>query len=213
MDKYHKIQTIYLRDPETNYKTLLEGQWARPEFEYLKDNEWHFTEKVDGTNIRAAWDCVANHVNFKGKTDKAQIPPFLLDKLGQTFTVERFSSLYPDTSMCLYGEGYGARIQKGGGNYIPDGVDFILFDVRVGDIWLRRGDVEDIAHGLGIKVVPAVGRGSLIDAVEMVRQGFKSKVAQADVLAEGLVMRPATELMDRRGHRIITKIKHKDFGG
>ena len=34
---------------------------------------------------------------------------------------------------------------------------------------------------------------------------------QANVWAEGLVMRPAIELLDKRGRRIITKIKHKDF--
>jgi len=26
--KYHKIQTVWLRDPDTNYKTLLEGHWV-----------------------------------------------------------------------------------------------------------------------------------------------------------------------------------------
>lgn len=26
------------------------------EFDYLKDNTWIFTEKVDGTNIRIMWD-------------------------------------------------------------------------------------------------------------------------------------------------------------
>ena len=48
MIKYPKIQTVYLRDPETKYRTLLEGQFALPEFEYLANNEWIFTEKIDG---------------------------------------------------------------------------------------------------------------------------------------------------------------------
>ena len=53
--EYHKIQTVFLRDPETKYRTLLEGQFALPEFEYLADNKWVFTEKVDGTNVRIIW--------------------------------------------------------------------------------------------------------------------------------------------------------------
>ena len=39
--------------------------------------------------------------------------------------------VFPDGAAVLYGEGYGAKIQKGGGNYRAD-QDFVLFDVRVG---------------------------------------------------------------------------------
>ena len=48
MKEYHKIQTVFMRDLENRYKTLLEGQFSLPEFEYLANNEWAFTEKVDG---------------------------------------------------------------------------------------------------------------------------------------------------------------------
>jgi hypothetical protein len=37
MAAYHNIQTMYRRDPENHYATLLEGQFARPEFTYLKN--------------------------------------------------------------------------------------------------------------------------------------------------------------------------------
>jgi len=50
MNKYHKISTVFKRDPENNFKTLLFGEFATPELEYLQDNMWVFTEKVDGTN-------------------------------------------------------------------------------------------------------------------------------------------------------------------
>lgn len=210
MNKYPKIQTVYLRDPENKYKTLLEGQFARPEFEYLAGNEWAFTEKIDGTNVRIIWDCEpVCHVTFGGRTDKAQLPMFLFAKLQELFPAEKFAELYPETPMTLYGEGYGARIQKGGGNYIPDGVSFILFDVLVGEAWLESHNVEDIAGRLSINIVPALGAGTLLDAVEIVREGFTSVIGAQ--MAEGLVMRPAVELLTRRGQRIIAKIKHKDF--
>jgi len=206
MEKYPKIQTVYLRDPETKYKILLTGQWALPEFEYLANNEWSWSEKIDGTNIRVDWD---GNVRFGGRTENSQTPTFLIEKLLGLFPTDRFVTIYPDTSMTLYGEGYGARIQKGGGNYIPDDVNFILFDVMVGGVWLKREDVEDIAGHLDIDVVPIVGTGTLPDAVKMVQEGFQSRVGTQ--IAEGLVMRPAVELCNRMGHRIITKIKHKDF--
>lgn len=210
MKEYHKIQTVYKRDPENKFKTLLIGEFAKPEFEYLANNEWIWTEKIDGTNIRVIYD--GNSVVFNGKTDNAQIPSKLYLKLTELFNVEKMASVF-DCPVCLYGEGYGAGIQKGG-IYIPDGCNFILFDVFV-DIWLKRPDVCDIANKLNIPVVPIIGSGSLYDAIKMVESGFASEVAPQQLTgratAEGLVMRPMVEMSNRRGERIITKIKHKDF--
>lgn len=52
MNEYHKIQTVFLRDPETKYKTLLEGQYAKPEFEYLKDCEWAFYNQTENQGFQ-----------------------------------------------------------------------------------------------------------------------------------------------------------------
>ena len=209
MEQYHKIKTVFLRDPATKFRTLLDNQWARPEFEWLAENEWVWTEKIDGTNIRVMWD--GQRVRYGGKTDRAQIPASLVEWLMASLSEEQWGMSYAEEPMCLYGEGYGAKIQKGGGNYIPDGVSFVLFDVRVGDVWLERESVEDIAGVLGLDVVPVLDIGPLRAGVNMVRDGFAS--AFGTTQAEGLVMRPALELLDRRGRRIITKVKHKDFKG
>lgn len=207
MNEYHKIQTVFLRDPATNHKTLLQGNWALPEFEYLSDNEWTFTEKVDGTNIRIMFD--GNTITFGGKPDSAQIPKFLLTILeGKFLPLEaQFREAFPN-GVCLYGEGYGAKIQKGGENYC--GLqDFVLFDVKIGEWWLQRHGVSDIGIAFGIDVVPIIGVGTLHDMVVMVRDGFTSQ--WGDFIAEGIVARPALELKSRNGSRIITKLKYKDF--
>ncbi|MDY0094420.1 MAG: RNA ligase family protein [Candidatus Vecturithrix sp.] len=206
MAVYHKIQTVFLRDPATHYATVLEGQYATPEFEYLKQNIWMFTEKVDGTNIRVQWN--RESVEFAGKTDRADIPTCLREKLQEMFAPEVFLP-WEAPALTLYGEGYGARIQKGGGTDIPDGRSFILFDVMIDGLWLERQNVEDIAHQLGIQVVPLIGQGTLCEAVELVKRGYPSQLRCTP--PEGLVMRPEVELRDRRGERIITKIKMKDF--
>ena len=97
-----------------------------PEFEVLKDISWIWTEKIDGTNIRILWD--GHDIRFGGKTDDAQIPTFLLNVLQTKFTAERMKEVFTDaTEVCLYGEGYGVKIQKGS-HYLPDRTDFILFD-------------------------------------------------------------------------------------
>ncbi len=211
MKQYQKIQTVFLRDPETKHKTLLEGVWAKPEFELLKNIDWTCTEKIDGTNIRIMWD--GKQVEFGGKTDRAQIPATLLAVLKETFTNEKMAACFADADqVCLYGEGYGAKIQKGGGNYLPDRTDFILFDVKVGEFWLGREANEDIASKLAIKVVPVMGVMKLEEAVEMVKVGFKSTISDnKEHIAEGLIMKPVTELFNRKGQRVISKIKYKDF--
>jgi hypothetical protein len=208
MSEYHKIQTLFKRDMDSPRKPLIEGAWTCPEFEYLADNVWTFTEKVDGTNIRVMVES-SGAVSFGGRTDAAQIPAQLIARLNSLFIplgpvlAETFKE-----GAVLYGEGYGAKIQKGGGNYRAD-QDFVLFDVRVGNWWLQRPDVEGVAATLGLDVVPVIGSGTLHDAVAWAKRGIKS--TWGDFEAEGIVARPRVELQTRGGRRVITKIKCRDF--
>lgn len=216
--EYHKIDSVYLRDPENNWRTFLDGQWSRPEFGYLAGLDWVWTEKIDGTNIRVSWckpEPAPPVLQFSGRTNAAHIPAPLVNRLNELFTNEIMDRAFPDLEdgelITLYGEGYGKGIQKGGDLYKPNGVDFILFDVRVGDLWLKRDAVESVARNLGIDIVPVMSAGSLLNAIELVRGGFDSVIAAVNRPAEGLVVRPAIELLDRQGRRIITKIKTRDF--
>jgi hypothetical protein len=205
--KYHKIQTLYKRGDDGQ---LLEGEWSRPYLEYLQNNEWVFTEKVDGTNIRVHWDQKDQKVSFGGRTDRAQIYAPLVQKLIEMFPAKNLQEAFPlgEDIITLFGEGYGSRIQAGGGNYRSD-VSFVLFDILIGHWWLRRPDVEAIAEKLGLDVVPIIGHGTLHQAVETVRNGLTS--TWGEFRAEGLVARPAVELKARSGERVICKIKHRDF--
>jgi len=208
MKEYHKIQSVFKRDEKTH--KFIEGDYSLPEFEYLKNNAWTFTEKVDGTNIRIMIN--GENITFGGKTDRAQIPAKLITVLNNTFLIitqrQKIKEMF-DYPVCLYGEGYGASIQKGGGNYKSDGVGFVLFDIKIGEWWLQRDDVADIANKLGLEIVPTIGCRELTYAIGMVKTGFKS--VWGDFPAEGLVLRPQIELKRRNGERIITKIKQKDF--
>ncbi len=129
MNEYHKIQTLFKRDMTTKKKSLIDGQWTLPEFEYLANNRWIFTEKVDGTNIRVMFK--QGKVMFGGRTDSAQIPSQLVTRLNDRFIpmAESFQEVF-GCDACLYGEGYGAKIQKGGDHYRSD-QDFVLFDILV----------------------------------------------------------------------------------
>ncbi len=205
MELYHKIKTVFKRNPID--KTLLMGEYSEPEFEYLKRNFWVFTEKVDGMNIRII-SYPEGTVEFRGRTDNAQIPAKLVKRLIELFPKNgKLHEQFPNGA-CLYGEGYGAGIQKGGGNYFST-QEFVMFDIKIGGWWLKRRDMTDIADILKIRVVPIVSLGTLANSVEIVKGGFASR--WGNFQAEGIVARPEVELFSRNGDRIIAKLKCKDF--
>lgn len=211
MTEYHKINTCFKRDMGKSKKIII-GEWTDPSFEYLKDNIWLWDEKVDGTNIRVYWD--GENVTYGGRTDNAQIPNGVINRLNDLFYSVpqklRLKEVFPEGGVTFYGEGFGPKIQKGGENYGSD-QDFVLFDVKIKDTYLERTNVWDVAGKIGLTHTPEYGQGTLMEAIESVRKGMKS--TYGDFIAEGLVLRPLSELNDRRGNRIITKIKHVDFLG
>lgn len=215
MKIYHKIQSIYKRDPATKFKTFLEGDWSVDAFGILKDIEWTFTEKIDGTNIRIGFD--GETVSFGGRSDNADIPRLLLEYMTDAFTPESIVNGLSGPAT-LIGEGYGGKIQKGSGYQTEQ--RFILFDVFIEPtedhplgIWLEREAVESIAAGLNIPVAPVIHQGPLLDGVDICKNNeVKSLVSEnKDLIIEGVVARPTYELRDRLGRRIITKIKLRDY--
>jgi len=212
MQSYPKIDTVFDRDPETDYSTLLMGQYACTEFEYLKQNQWICTEKVDGTNIRVQWR-PDEGVAFKGRKEKSEIPPYLFRSLEDIFISERKHAIldvFGDKPACLYGEGAGHKIQKNGDRYYEDGQTFILFDVWIDGWWLAWEDVVDIADKLSIHYAPYVGTTNLEYMWNQVaNQAMVS--AFGEFLPEGIVARPEQQLFFKNGDPIRTKIKHSDF--
>lgn len=210
MKEYIKIDTPFERDTEGS-KKLIENKWRNETVRYLRSAKWQFTEKIDGTNISVVWD--GHKVEFHGRTERAQIPAHLVNRLNVLFggetNEELFEQTFGETPMILYGEGYGAKIQNGG--LYRDDVDFILFDVYQpdSDVWLKRESVEGIAKTFGVDVVPIILEGDIDNAVEYVKQKPMSTIGKAPM--EGLVGRPEVELKDRLGKRVIVKIKTKDF--
>jgi RNA ligase len=209
MSEYHKIETLYHRD-DKSFRINQEMILKNPVYGIIKT--WRWTEKIDGTNIRVIFR--NGQVTFGGKTDNAQIHADLVKYLYDTFTPALMDAAFPDvvdtdTLVVLYGEGYGAGIQKGGD--LSPTKKFILFDVRVGEWWLSHENVADVAQKLGIDMVPDFGEMTLEDATALVKAGFQSKLNGGIAKAEGLVGRPMEALFDKKGSRLIVKLKTKDF--
>ena len=227
----------YLRNVKWRAEEKIDGTSMRIEvagkIEYNMDciNNIEFVETDEPIGVRFI-------VRIAGKTDNANIPPKLkafmeehypkdkvlaalglqeyipvaqfaehkwVDENGKP-AVSKIPHLYT-----IYGEGYGVGIQKGG-NYIKDGVSFIVFDVKVDDMYLLTDARDEIAGKLGAPVVPLIGYFTIDEAIDFVRTGFKSTIAEnKDYAAEGLVLRTDCGLLSRRGERLITKIKTCDF--
>lgn len=210
MIKYEKLDTVFSRDTDGT-KKLMPDVFRDPTVKFLKDNTWEWTEKVDGMNIGVVWD--GYKVSFQGRTENSQLPMRLLDKLNELFGTQEaeqvFEEQFGEKNVVLFGEGYGSKIQGRGSKYIPDGVGFILFDLWINGNYQTRENVELAAKMFGVPVVPVVGHGTIDQAIEYVKGNPKSKLG--DLPMEGVVCRPLTELRDRCGNRVITKIKWKDF--
>lgn len=212
--EYEKIETLYERD-ESTHKLKPELILKNPIYGIIKT--WHWTEKIDGTNIRCLWNHAEQKVSFNGKTDNAQIHADLVKWLYENLCFGKFQQVFPDVDVILYGEGYGAGIQKGG-DYSPT-KKFILFDVfvldpvnsRLGGWWLNWENTCDVARKLGLDPVPYLGEMTLERAAETVRTGFQSNLNSGKAKAEGMVGRTVEPLFDKKGHRLITKLKTKDF--
>lgn len=190
---------------------MIEGKFRNETVEYLKDNLWIGTEKIDGTNIGIVWD--GHTISYQGRTERAQIPANLMNKLiemfGGTANEELFEQKFGHMQVILFGEDYGRGIQNGG-KYRND-VSFILFDVYLPEqnLWLKRDAVEDIAKTFGVDVVPIVYEGDIAGAVEFVKSKPKSTIGIANM--EGIVCKPAVDMLDRMGRRLIVKVKVCDF--
>lgn len=218
MQEYPKIETLYQRDEAHKLTSVLK----KPVFADLA--RWIVTEKVDGTNMRVGKMYGANTVQIGGRTANAQIPADLIQWITQNIPPTKMDGLFeenssPGTCITLFGEGYGAGIQKGG-RYREDKA-FILFDVLIEcdnsegqrmAYWQDEATVTEFAQKLGIRRVPILGYWNLEEIVRNVKAGLRSLcAADADALAEGVVGKTLEPLFDRRGKRLILKLKTKDF--
>ena len=214
MREYPKIETLYVRDEQT--KKVDPTKLRCPEFGIV--TSWSISEKIDGTNIRIGLD-EQGHLQISGRTDAAQIPTPLLSHLMQTFPEEKLREKFPDGAgaVTLFGEGYGPKIQKGGGNYRAT-PSFRLFDVLYGRWWLERDGIVDVANAFGVRPVPSWlhSRPDFPTSHESLQKIIGQSLVALDdggpgCQAEGIVARSVPLLLNRAGERVMWKLKFKDF--
>ena len=207
--KYPKINTLWKRDEKNKFK-IMEGHYSDDEFKNV--NKWHVTEKIDGTNIRIMFDIEkSKNWQFGGRTDNAQIPTFLFEYLQNTFDSNEIETFFPEAKkVILFGEGFGPKIQKGGGLYRDD-VSFILFDVWIDGWWLKREDVVETAKRMGLESVPELGITTKEQIVDYIKSKPRSVYAKQDKVMEGIVARSHPLVLYRNGTPLMFKLKVEDY--
>jgi hypothetical protein len=218
--KYPKIETLYNRRDHLKVDSRL----VRLQ-EFSMINSWLITEKIDGVNVRVSL-YPSGVIEIDGRKENSTWNDSLLVYLQKTFTIDRLSASFSPQSILdnqyppvtLYGEGYGQKIRKGGGNYRST-PSFRLFDVRVGDWWLNWENVQDVADKLEIETVPVLFYNyeylptCLAHLQDIVP--FSIVAAQEndkdDFSAEGIVARTDPLICRRNGDRIMWKLKFGDF--
>jgi ATP-dependent RNA circularization protein (DNA/RNA ligase family) len=217
---FPKIETLYNRDEKTRKVETDCLRWQ----EFGNVRTWRITEKIDGTNVRVALHKDGT-VEFGGRTNNAQMPVSLYKALVEMFPAEKLQQYFGRKDnewpeVVLFGEGYGEKIQNGGG--YRSGVSFRLFDVNIGGFWLEWQNIRYIAEELSIKTAPDLGRFEFDDLGgftsetldELLNSGHALTAAQdggQGCKPEGIVAKSEPLLLTRRGERIMWKLKYRDF--
>jgi ATP-dependent RNA circularization protein (DNA/RNA ligase family) len=228
---YPKINSLYKREGhdfnETGIKPkngkLIIGEYAHQAFGSI--SRWLVDEKIDGTNVRITLSqCPTTgetKLKFGGRTEAAQMPTTLLERLQELFTVEKMVKQFPTCShVVLFGEGYGPKIQSGG--YYSKTVDFVLFDVYAGGWWLEKDKVNNIASEMGINSRLELlshmrddNTWTVEEMVEFVKLKHRSPWAYETTMEEhemeGIVARAYPQVLFRDGTPVMFKLKCKEF--
>lgn len=214
MTEYQKIETLFKFDNAT--KTYL-PEFYNPYVEYLKDNAWICSEKIDGTNVQVEYD--GHRVSFHGRTERTDFPKEVLAVLTETFADSEveFEQLFGDKHVILFMECYGGKIQGG----LYGGKERLIgFDVMVNGCYLDKMIIKDIFDKFGVETVVFFGVPKLEMAIDMVKDlafdptdkcAISPHCEKGTTVREGLVCVPAMRIYDNQGKRIIVKIKARDM--
>ena len=109
MIEYQKIETLYKFD---NVTKTYRKEFFNPYVDYLKDNEWIASEKIDGTNVQVEYD--GHRVAFHGRTERTNFPKEVLAALTGKFADSEvvFEQMFGDKPVILFMECYGGIMKE-----------------------------------------------------------------------------------------------------
>jgi len=161
------------------------------------------TEKIHGTNARVAYidgERMAGSHNLRRKEgNNVYWMPFELDWVQSLLGSLSESHKH----VILFGEIYGAKVQKGFSYDVRDGVGFRIFDIMVDGNYLDFTEMIVLAHRHDAQLVPVLR--VMPFSIEEVKSLANGKSTIGDNIREGVVIRPVQERRDPKIGRVILK--------
>lgn len=216
-DLYQKIFPPFARlTTGITRNTLDRTAWASREFELLADVPgWTFTEKIDGTNVAVIWDGHRPKIVTRDGhplTAQASLTVDTRETLAKIFAEEILESVFGDKPARIYLEvyGHGVGVHPWLTRRLPDQRIAVL-DACINGFWLARGTLTTLANGtFELECAPLrADVQTLTRAVAVVTAGMPS--ALGEFTAEGLVGVAPLGLFNRKGERILVKVKTEDL--
>lgn len=171
--------------------------------------ECYALEKIHGTSAHIHWGGAVVGLFSGGEKAANFAALFDLDKLAAGFT-EKFGA----NPVTIYGEAYGGKCQGMSSTY-GKALKFVAFDVKVGDLWLKVPDAEQVVLSLGLEFVHYVKVATDLALLDAERDKPSTQAKRNGILedkpSEGIVLRPLVELRTNNDERIIAKHKRADF--
>jgi len=173
--------------------------------------ECYALEKIHGTSAHIGWKFETKKVNFfTGENHQVFLKMF-----DEQFLIKRFEEIFPDQDVTIFGEHYAGKTQGMSHTYGKE-TKFIVFDVKVGFVWLNVPNAEDVAKQFELEFVAynkvntdlaSLDAEMNAPSVQAVRNGITEPKPR-----EGVVLRPLVEMKTNNGERVIAKYKPEEFG-
>jgi len=188
----------------------------------LPDGSWIITEKIDGTNIRIILtkpDDEGNrevHIGSRklilNKSDKgSKVYLDCIEEINLNKIQEYFKDV--DSTVIIYGEGYGAGVQKGG--IYSSKKNFRVFDIRIGKAYQDFSYVKKVCIDNQLNLVPVIDEKEFLtyeECITRLKQTSHTYIKEGTGgRPEGFVYKFEPVLLNKYGERLIFKVKYKDF--
>jgi hypothetical protein len=169
--------------------------------------ECYALEKIHGTSAHVNWNLGMATLHPGGENYKR------FEALFDAKTMYEAFQQLGHGQVTVFGEAYGGKQQRQAWRYGPD-LRFVVFEVRIHDVWLSVPDAEDVANKLGLQFVHYERVSTDIKDLDAMRDApsvqAKRNGVEGDQPREGVVLRPLVELVGSNGSRILCKHKRDE---
>ena len=142
MIEYPKIESLYDRD-ETTHRFKI-GEFRCPEFEYLYENMWSATEKVDGTNIRVDWNGIDVTLAVGIISSRSPKRPAHCSGISNSYFTARSNSMAPCWAVAAPGRRASRKVRarfmvcESGRGVSANPYEWLGLKVEVAQLHIRR---------------------------------------------------------------------------